>query len=65
MKGRCLRSGSRWLFNVFRDQQEERPGDGGSSRKNQCLHVFASGQPALMMGPTVLDQGSRGSRGQQ
>ena len=57
MKGRCLRSGSRWLFNVFRDQQEERPGDGPSSRKNQCLHVFASGQHALMMGPTVLDPG--------
>lgn len=57
MKGRCLRSGSRWLFNVFRDQQEERPGDGGSNRKYQCLHVFASGQHALTMGPTVLDPG--------
>ena len=25
MKRRCLRGRSRWLFNVFRDKQEERP----------------------------------------
>lgn len=25
MKGRCLWGRSRWLFNVFRDKQEERP----------------------------------------
>lgn len=50
MKGRRLRDGSSWLSKVFRNEQEDRGGDRGSSRKDEHTHVSASGPRAVMTG---------------
>ena len=50
MKGRRLRGGSSWLSKVLGNEQEDRGGDRGSSRKDERIHVSASGPRAVMPG---------------